>query len=104
MSIEDQGSVDAIGIDQEGVVVLTLSDHLEWDDGHLFLLQEKINTYLAFLESGEVFETYPDLKGREFKINILCKYEPTASAMWFISQCTDIINQAGVRFGYEVNT
>lgn len=63
MSIEDQGSVDAIGIDQEGVVVRTLSDHLEWDDGHLFLLQEKINTYLAFLESGEVFETYPDSKG-----------------------------------------
>ena len=63
MSIEGQGSVDAIGIDQEGIVVLTISAHLEWDDGHLFLLQEKINTYLAFLESGEVFETYPDSKG-----------------------------------------
>ena len=42
MSIEGQGSVDAIGIDQEGVVVLTLSDHLEWDDGHLFLHRKRL--------------------------------------------------------------
>lgn len=39
MSIEDQDSIDAIGIDNEGVVVLTISDHLEWDDKHLLLLQ-----------------------------------------------------------------
>ncbi|QYK07984.1 DUF6572 domain-containing protein [Shewanella mangrovisoli] len=104
MSIEDQDSIDAIGIDNEGVVVLTISDHLEWDDKHLLLLQEKINIYLAFLESGEVFESYPDSRGREFKINIMCKYEPTALATQFLSQCTDIINQVGIQFGYKVFT
>ncbi|MFB2647968.1 DUF6572 domain-containing protein [Shewanella mangrovisoli] len=104
MSIEDQDSIDAIGIDNEGVVVLTISDHLEWDDKHLLLLQEKINIYLAFLESGEVFESYPDSRGREFKINIMCKYEPTALATRFLSQCTDIINQVGIKFGYQVFT
>ena len=104
MSIEDQDSIDAIGIDNEGVVVLTISDHLEWDDKHLLLLQEKINIYLAFLESGEVFESYPDSRGREFKINIMCKYEPTVLATRFLSQCTDIINQVGIQFGYQVFT
>lgn len=104
MSIEDQDSIDAIGIDNEGVVVLTISDHLAWDDKHLLLLQEKINIYLAFLESGEVFESYPDSRGREFKINIMCKYEPTTLATRFLSQCTDIINQLGFQFDYQVFT
>lgn len=47
MSIEDQDSVDVIGVNESGIVVLTISDHLKWDDDHLYLLQEKINTYLA---------------------------------------------------------
>lgn len=102
MSIEDQDSVDAIGVDEKGVIVLTISDHLEWNDEHLFLLQGKINTYLTFLESGQVHETYPDSRGKEFKINVVCKYEPTSSAIEFISQCCNVINQAGFQFGHEV--
>lgn len=102
MSIEDQDSVDVIGVNESGIVVLTISDHLKWDDDHLYLLQEKINTYLAFIESGEVYETYPNSKGKEFKINVVCKYEPSPAAIQFISKCTTIINQAGFQFGYEV--
>lgn len=102
MSIEDQDSVDAIGVDEKGVIVLTISDHLEWNDEHLFLLQGKINTYLTFLELGQVHETYPYSRGKEFKINVVCKYEPTSSAIEFISQCCNVINQAGFQFGHEV--
>lgn len=102
MSIEDQSSVDAIGVNESGIVVLTISDHLEWDDEHLYLLQEKINTYLAFIESGEVYQSYPISKGREFKISVVCKYEPSPTAMKFLSQCTTVINQAGFQFGHEV--
>ena len=102
MSIKDQNSVDVIGVNENGIVVLTISDHLEWDDEHLYLLQEKINTYLAFIESGEVYVTYPNSKGKEFKINVVCKYEPSLAAMEFLSRCTTVINQAGFQFGHEV--
>lgn len=102
MSIEDQNTIDAIGVDQDGVVVLTISDHLEWDSEHLLLLQEKMNRYLAFLESGEVSQAYPDSQGREFKINVVCKYELIPAAKEFMSQCAKIINQAGFGFGHEV--
>ena len=102
MSIEYQNTIDAISIDKTGLVELTISDHLEWNSEHLFLLQEKINCYLAFLESGEVFETYPESKNKDFKINLVCKYEPTEVATHFISQCTSTISQAGFQFGYEI--
>lgn len=102
MSIEEQSTIDAIGIDQDGKVVLTISNHLEWNSEHLFLLQEKINAYIAFIESGEIFTSYPDSKGKTLKINTVCKYEPNIEAKSFLSQCESAINQAGVLFGYEV--
>ncbi len=40
-------------------VVLYVSDHLEWGEKaeqgeHLQLLQDKLNTYVAFIESGDL--------------------------------------------------
>ena len=103
MSIEDQSTIDAIGINQEGQVILTISNHLEWNSEHLFLLQEKINKYLSFIESGEILESYPESKGRVLKINVVCKYEPSSEASNFLSQCKAVINQAGFQFGHEVH-
>ena len=77
MSIDQTNVVDAIGVDNAtGDVVLTIADHLEWtgsDNEHLLLLQEKLNTYLSFVESGELLEAYPDAKGRTVLIDVVCK-------------------------------
>ena len=55
MSVENSQVIDAISINPQDVVVLTISDHLEWDEEneHLLLLQNKINAYLGVIESGE---------------------------------------------------
>ena len=102
MSIEDKNIVDAIGLDDMGLIVLTISDHLSWDDEHLFILQDKLNTYVSFIESGEVYEVYPESRNRKFKINIVCKYEPTDSALLFISKCRELIHDADFQFDYTV--
>ena len=104
MSVDDESVVDAIGIDGSGTVVLTISDHLPWDKEHLYLLQQKINSYLAFIESGEIYESYPESKEREIKICLECKFEPTAVASTFLGQCSSIIGKAGFQFGHEVHT
>jgi hypothetical protein len=101
MSIEDTQTVDAIGTESDGTIVLTISDHLEWNDEHLYLLQEKINSYLSFVESGEIYEVYAAAKDGEIKINVVCKYQPTTEGTSFLSKCTQTITQAGFKFGYE---
>ncbi|WP_082117254.1 DUF6572 domain-containing protein [Sedimenticola thiotaurini] len=103
MSIEDQSTIDAIGIASDELAVLTISDHLEWDNDHLYKLQEKINVYLAFIESGEIYESYPQAKGKSIKINVVCKHEPSVEAAIFLTQCTIAINEAGFQFGHEVH-
>jgi hypothetical protein len=45
-----------------GVVIVTISDHLVWDENereHLLLLQQKLNTYLEFIESGQLHDDIP---------------------------------------------
>jgi len=62
MSVEEKNKIDIITTNKEGILVLTISDHLEWDDEneHLLILQDKINSYVDFIESGQMAESYPD--------------------------------------------
>jgi hypothetical protein len=104
MSIEQTGVVDAIGVDKEtGQVVLTISDHLEWDDDHLLLLQEKLNLYIGFVEAGELLDVYPDSKGRQVCINIICKYPPNVGGENFLSRVGSILDRVGIRLAFQVS-
>jgi hypothetical protein len=60
MTVEQHDVVDFISVNAGGDVVLTVSDHLSWDrvNEHLFCLQEKLNCYLRFVESGEIIASY----------------------------------------------
>lgn len=45
-----------IGITSDDVITLTLSDHLDWSEigEHSLYLQQKINTYIQYIESGNI--------------------------------------------------
>lgn len=72
MPIDDLSAVDAISVDPHGVVNLTIFDAWDWTDegGHLFVMQEKINLYLYFIQSGQLLEAYPDAAGRKILIDL----------------------------------
>lgn len=105
MSIDQTDVIDSIGIeDSTGDVVLTISDHLDWlvkDDNHLLLLQEKINAYLRFVESGEIEETYPNTKERSVVINVVGQYPLSQEAKKFYDQVTAIVNDAGMKLQFQ---
>ena len=105
MSIDQTNVVDSIGIeDSTGNVILTISDHLDWlvkDDSHLLLLQEKINTYLRFVESGEINEAYPNAKGKNVVINVIGQYPLSQEAKSFYDKVTAIVNSAGIKLQFR---
>lgn len=73
MSIEQTDVIDIISTDRlTGHVVLTITDHLDWTDStaHQMLLQTKLNRYLAFVESGEILESYPNAKDVPIELSI----------------------------------
>jgi CRP-like cAMP-binding protein len=105
MSIEQTDVVDFISVNEAtDEVVLTISDHLEWESDtkeHLLLLQEKINSYLRFIESGELLESYPNANGRNAVIKIVSKYSLNEEAKEFIDQVKLIVSNAGMALRFE---
>jgi DNA-binding beta-propeller fold protein YncE len=101
VSVDQTNVVDFIGIDDAtGSVVLTIADHLAWSEGdneHLLLLQEKLNTYLGFVESGELLKTYPSAEGRAVLIDVVCKYPLSQQAQGFCNQAAQITETAGIK-------
>ena len=96
MSIDHSKIVDVISTSPDGKVKLTISDHHAWAEPfHLKLLQDKLNSYLQFIECGQIFEDYPDANGKEIIISIMMKDEPNLPGMSFLQQAKEIITKAG---------
>jgi hypothetical protein len=105
MSIEDIDKIDSIGLNKEtGMVTLAITDYLNWENEyeHLIMLQEKINSYLSFLESGEVYESYPLAKGKKFEIKIFAKYDLSLKAKEFLNFVHAKVVDAGFNLNYEI--
>ncbi len=81
MAVDNPDVIDIVSVEQSGCVVLTISDHLEWLDStsHQQLLQLKINRYLAFVESGEILDSYPRAAGRDVIIRVVTQFRPDAA-------------------------
>lgn len=110
MSITETKVVDIIAVPEwePDSVVLVITDHLQWGDKaqqgeHLLLLQEKINTYIAFIESGELLESYPPATGKKPKIRINGLYEQPQQAEVFIDRVTEVLKEASIGFEFMLN-
>jgi hypothetical protein len=91
MSLNDTNVVDAVGTEKDdSAVVLNILDSWDWSDErvHLMALQEKLNAYFAFVESGQVYEEYPDARGKLMRIDIVCRYEIPASGLAFLEKAS----------------
>ena len=69
MSVDQPAVIDFLWKDpKNNRAVLTISDHLDWEDEgeHLVLLQDKLNHYLEFIESGQLAEAKPSCAGFRF--------------------------------------
>ena len=103
MSINESKIVDFVGFDNNGNIVLTISDHLNWEAerNHLFLLQEKLNAYCQFIESGELCEKYPAAKGKQVVIEVVGFHDPTATALRYFDVARTAVEKEGYTLKYK---
>ncbi|QAY88671.1 DUF6572 domain-containing protein [Pseudomonas sp. ACM7] len=109
MSITNPRVIDFWAIPKRELhdLVLVITDHLEWggkaEQGeHLLLLQEKINTYIAFIESGEIYTEIPGALGKHPIIRVLGLYELPEQAELFIGRVTETLEEVGIGFEFEL--
>ncbi|MES3110435.1 DUF6572 domain-containing protein [Sphingomonas aurantiaca] len=103
MSIVDTGNIDAIGIDKvSGDVVLNISDHLDWGEeaSHVKALEEKVNAYLGYLESGQLIEDMPEARGRRPMIAVYHQFAPTETAKQVLDRLQVDLESHGIGFNF----
>lgn len=97
MSIEQTDKIDIISPGKNNKIVLTITDNLEWDDEgtHAGLMEEKINAYLHFIESGQLIDEYPGAKDKKIVINIVMRFAPNEEGLDFLEDCQEIVKSLG---------
>ncbi|MDE6597114.1 MAG: branched-chain amino acid ABC transporter substrate-binding protein [Clostridia bacterium] len=92
MSVTDVDTVDGIAVTNDGKTLkLLITDHLKFKDDeahHLLTLQEKLNSYLGFIESEQYRKVYPESDIDNVIIEIHFKYKISDNCKKFI----DVVN------------
>lgn len=105
MSADQTNVIDLVSTDRmSGTVVLTISDHLDWSDSraHQKLLQDTLNRYLAFVESGEILESYPDAKESHVAFAVVFQFPPDEDGRCFLDKVKKIVESAGFNLREEI--
>jgi hypothetical protein len=86
MSILENNVIDSVICSEDSdEVVLLITDHMDWSNihEHLIMLQQKLNTYVQFVESGQLLENFPESKGKDVKILVVGNQDLVAEAKTF---------------------
>jgi hypothetical protein len=105
MAIDDPNTVDGIGTETSTEeIVLVISDHLDWTDpqAHLAALQDKANAYLGFIESGDIYQNYPDARGRRIRIDLITEFPIPAEVARHFSAISEATEHYGVGFAAKM--
>lgn len=100
MALERTDVVDAIGIEEAtGAAVLTIADAWDWtnDREHLLALQAKLNRYFDFIESGEIWKTYPEAADRDLVIEVVGRFPISPAGRELLRRASEACADLGVQ-------
>jgi hypothetical protein len=104
MSLDHTNVIDAIGTETDGTIVLTIIDGWDWSDplDHLAALQDKLNTYFAFVESGELLVEYPSAANQPVRIELVSRLPIPKEAVALLEQADRVAAQLDVRVSQRI--
>lgn len=100
VAIDQPNTVDIVALGKENTVLLTISDHLDWTDvnSHLYLLQEKVNTYLGYIESGQLYNQMEKARDMRPVIEHVFFHEPPKEAGAAIARLDSLLGERNILF------
>ncbi len=99
MSVEDLDVVDLVSMGPDGRWFLLITDQLDWTQSvtHQQKLQKKLNRYMTFIESGQVYRVHPAAKGQQLVIDIRFLHMPDEEGWKFLERVRTVVERAGVQ-------
>jgi len=106
MSVENSKILDGIALtkDNNGIILL-IADHIDWEDEyrHLLMLQEKINSYILFLEEKQYKEIYHNDSIFYGIIEIHFLHNIPSNAEKFLQTVQNQVSELGIKVQYIVS-
>ena len=104
MALDKTDTVDAVGIEKNSeFAVLTIADAWDWRDErkHLLALQAKLNAYFNFVESGQIWESYPEAAGRQLVIDVIGRFPIPQVGIDLLTRASEVSANLEVRIRYR---
>ncbi|MEM7236154.1 MAG: DUF6572 domain-containing protein, partial [Planctomycetota bacterium] len=103
---EPPEEVDFAGFDRsDGSTALLIFDSQAWDNpaGHLAAIQEKLNRYLSFIQSGHHLEkSLPGAETRPVVVHLAMKFDPGEEVLQGLAEEKERIAGEGVGLAWQV--
>lgn len=100
MTILETNVIDTISI-ENNTCILTIADHLEWTDNtHLILLQNKINSYIHYIESEHLYTHTSPNDYSSISIQLIYKFSPPSKEKNILLLFQEKLNELGIEFTY----
>lgn len=105
MSIDNSEVVDAVAYENEKLI-LQLYDHLEFTEdfekNHMFMLQDKLNVYIWYVDSKQYKDTYEDKDFSSFEIQIKFKYQPSDFCIQYLHHVNEKLESLNITVIYDI--
>lgn len=106
MTVEQHRIIDFVALDAgQDVAILVMVEDREWGDAGALLpdLQEKLNTYFAYVTEGQLAADYPDAGGKPVRMELRTMYPPGERELEFLRIVTEAhLRPAGIGFAWKL--
>ena len=106
MAVHESSIIDIVSLDQTDAVILSVVDHLDWDDEqkHLYMIQDKLNTYCRYIENAQLYDDCPAARDRRPLISLMLFNPPPLTAVDFFEAFKLAIEAEGIGFQWRLSS
>lgn len=108
MAVDNPNVVDGMAFDKErNALVMLLTDSFKWVGGvgedilpeynHLLMLQEKLNSYISFIEEKQYISNFPEAEVEMSVIEIHFMYDITENCKKFLQTVQQQISELKIK-------
>jgi hypothetical protein len=107
MSVQEIDIVDYVYLEDETQTpVLVVSDPMTWrppeDEDHLELLREKLNSQIAFVESGQIGSIWAPYSGGIVRVEVVARHALNAAAKEFYSVAARVMRKSNMDLQFRL--
>jgi len=106
MTVEDTDTIDSIGMSPDGsayTLLMVEPRPFKMSEEQAEQIREKINTYIYAIQTGQLYQMFPEMAGKELTVRLVCMDEPRhPHLLELLSIATRLFNKHGARFVVEV--